>query len=156
MDRSSFRQSRLIAIERDKQLGTSILFLPKGTSVCQELHALGERLRLLTESDGYVVYMTDFEANELFILPKEWRKFYRNRYTWDLDDCKTIAGYVARNRVPLIARSMQPDLRYPKMQDISVLNPSDIMSIPICDARENCYGVMELYRDNYTKYGRVS
>lgn len=156
MARSSFKQSGLTYIDKDKELSSSILFLPKATSVCHELHVLGEKLRLLTHSDGYVVYMTDFDSNELFILTKEWRTFYKERYTWDLDACKTIAGYVAKNRVPLIARSMEPDLRYPKMQDISVLNPSDILSIPLCDIRDNCYGVMELYRDNYIKYGMVS
>lgn len=156
MAKSSFRKSRQSIVERDKQLSSSILFLPKATSVCYELHELGEKLRLLTHSDGYIVYMTDWEANELFILTKEWRTFYKDRYIWDLDECKTIAGCVARTRVPLIVRYMEPNLKYAKMQDISVLNPSDIMSIPIIDSRENVHGVMELYRDNYTKYSAVS
>lgn len=155
MSKSSFRRSRRTLVERDQELSSSILFLPKATSVCYELHDLGEKLRSLTLSEGYVVYMTDLESNELFILTKEWRTFYNDRYLWELNECKTIAGYVARNLEPLIVRSTEPDLRYPKMQDISVLNPSDILSIPICDTRDNCYGVMELYRDNYTRYTLV-
>ncbi|GJQ85802.1 hypothetical protein Trydic_g20359 [Trypoxylus dichotomus] len=123
-------------------------FLDDSVDLPMLLHESSEALKHVTNAAGVRVYMVDLAQNEIYICPRNMNNVTtRNRITWKIEEGKSLAAYVACRMEYIMIDDILTDNRFPDGIPYTDPTVKSVMCVPVVTPGNECYAVLELYRD---------
>ncbi|KAI4460298.1 cyclic nucleotide phosphodiesterase [Holotrichia oblita] len=123
-------------------------FLDNTVDLPMLLHESAEALKCVTHAAGVRLYMVDIHTQEIYICPKQTSKINsRNRVSWKIEEGRSLAAYVACKMEYIMVDDILTDARFPDGIPYTDPTVKSVMCVPVVTPGNECYAVLELYRD---------
>lgn len=121
-------------------------FLSDGVDLVLLLHETADVLKQITRATGVTLYMVDSASEEIY---QSQRNFTgdRHKVNWKIQKGTTVAAYVAFKKEYVMVDDILGDERFPAGVGYQNDLVKSVLCVPIITHKDECYAIIELYRD---------